>query len=389
MSDFTGVYGGNQGSTISLTRSGSLGNLVLPGETWPVLLSQASRLGDVGFSDTPTFPIAVRSARADSLNGFAPDLKIPAAHTWTVSFQRSISRDMAVEARYVGTYGMNQWSTLDYNGIRGENLQANGFYPEFRNAMANLQANNTSGIAARSGSFAYFGPGSGTVPLPVYLAYLNGSRDAGNPAVYTGGSNTWTNTTFAQLVGTESGPTTSAGDLEGNSTRRAERDAAQDLKSNFFTLNPAVDGSNVTDSGAFSDYNALQLELRRRLSKGLSANVSYQCDRRGSAFDGFSFRRTMVTSTDEAVRHAIKAQGDWTRCRSDTDALRLEYARSSKASPAAGASTASAASRRASSTSATCAWWACRRRTCRRCTSSTSGPIRRPGCRLSTCCRMT
>src|SRR6185436_6135807 len=68
---------------------------------------------------------------------------------------------------------------------------------------------------------------------------------------------------------------------------------------------------NVTDSGAFSDYHALQLELRRRLSKGFAANVNYQyAIERGSSFDGFSFGRTM---TDQGnVRHAIKVQGDWT-----------------------------------------------------------------------------
>ena len=55
---------------------------------------------------------------------------------------------------------------------------------EFKLAMANLAANNASGVASRAGSFAYFGAGTGTAPLPIYLAYLNGSRDAGNPAAY-------------------------------------------------------------------------------------------------------------------------------------------------------------------------------------------------------------
>jgi hypothetical protein len=312
MSDFTGVYGGNQGSTISLTRSEALNNLVLPGETWPVLLSQGSRLSNQSFAEAPNFPIPVRSGRSDSLNGFAPDLKIGAAHSWTIGLQRAITRDMAVEVRYVGTYGMNQWSTLDYNAIRGENIQKNGFINEFRSAMANLQANNRAG-GNRAGSFAYFGPGTGTSPLPIYLAYLNGSRDANNPAAYTGGSNTWANTTFAQrLVFTNPSPVTSAQDLEGNSTRRANAIAAG-LPSNFFVLNPAVGSVNVTDSGAFSDYNSLQLELRRRLSKGLSANVNYQyAVEGGSAFDGFSFGRTMVASTAETVGHAIKTQVDWT-----------------------------------------------------------------------------
>jgi len=76
MSDFTGVYGGNQGSTISLTRNGAQGNLVRPGEAWPVLLSQASRLTDQPFSEDPTFPIPVRAAPAETrLRGIAPDTK--------------------------------------------------------------------------------------------------------------------------------------------------------------------------------------------------------------------------------------------------------------------------------------------------------------------------
>jgi hypothetical protein len=178
--------------------------------------------------------------------------------------------------------------------------------------MRNLQANNASGIAGRTGSFAYFGPGSGTSPLPIYLAYLNGSRDANNAAAYTGGTNTWANATIAQrLSPANPNPNTAAGtDLEGNATRRSNA-AAAGLPANFFMLNPHVGEVNVTDSGAFSDYHAMQLELRRRISKGLAANVNYQyAIERGSAFDGFSFGRHM---NDQAnVRHAIKMQADWT-----------------------------------------------------------------------------
>jgi Carboxypeptidase regulatory-like domain/TonB dependent receptor len=309
MAVFTDTYGGNQGSTISLSRNENLGNLVLPGESWPVLLSQTNRLFNQSFAADPVFPIAVRTNRADDLNGFAPDLKIGSAQTWTVSMQRSIGRDMAVEARYVGTHGMNQWSTLDYNAIRGEHLAKNGFLDEFRLAMANLRANNAAG-GNRTGSFAYFGPGTGTAPLPIFLAYLNGSRDAGNQAAYTGGTNTWTNTTFAARFSQAApSPVNSAGDMDGNATRRANAIAAG-LPANFMVVNPAVGSANVTDSGAYSDYHALQVELRRRLSKGLSADVNYQyAIERGSAFDGFSFGRAMVDQGN--VRHAIKTQWDW------------------------------------------------------------------------------
>jgi len=306
---FTGVFGANPGSTISLTRDVNTG-LVPVGESWPVLFSQRNRLSPQAFSESPTFPIVTRPNRVDSLNAFAPEIKVGKGQTWTMGIQRSIGDDMAMEVRYLGTRGSDQWSELNYNAIRGESLLKNGFLDEFKLAMANLQANNAAG-GARLGSFAYFGAGTGTNPLPIHLAYLNGSTAATNPAAYTGGTNTWTNTTFAgRLVQASPSPIGMAGDFEGNLTRRNNAIAAG-LPANFFIPNPRANAVNVTDSGAFSDYHALQIELRRRLSRGLSASANYQyAIERGSAFDGFSFGRTMIDAGN--VRHAIKGQWDWT-----------------------------------------------------------------------------
>ena len=308
LSDWTGVYGLNPGSTLSLTRNASTG-LVPAGQSWPVLLSQPDRLFNAPFPESPTYPIAIRPNRADNINGFAPDLKIGYAGTWTVSFQRSISRDMAVDIRYVGTRGWSQWSTLNYNTLRMENLLNNHFLDEFKLAMANLTANNAAG-GTRTGSFAYFGSGTGTSPLPIYLAYLNGRTDATNAAAYTGGTQTWTNTAITQdLVRVNPQPVNSANDLDGNLTRRQNALSAG-LPANFFVGNPDANQVNVTDSGAFSDYHAFQVELRRRLSRGLSTNVNYQyAIEGGSAFDGFSFGRVMDPT--ENVRHAFKVQWDW------------------------------------------------------------------------------
>jgi hypothetical protein len=306
---FIGAYDGNQGATVSLTRDASTG-LVGPGESWPVLLQETERLYNAPFPSSPSYPMPIRANRADDLNTFAPDIEISYARTWTVSFQRALSKDMAVDIRYVGTRGVNQWSTINYNSDL--DLEANGFINEFRLAMANLQANNAVG-GARAGSFAYFGPGSGTNPLPIYLAYLNGlpASRAGDPAAYSGGTQTWRNTTLAQrLVATNPLPDTSASDLDGNLGRR-ENAIRAGLPANFFVVNPDVDDANVTDSGAYSDYHALQIELRRRLSKGLQANVSYQyAVEGGSAF--LSFRYGRVLNPQGNVRHAIKTQWDWT-----------------------------------------------------------------------------
>jgi hypothetical protein len=307
MSDFTGIYGQNQGSVLSLSRTEAAGNLVLPGETWPVLLSQTNRLNPQPFPDTPTYPIAVRAGRSDSLFGFAPDLEVANAHTWTAGIQRAIGRNAAVDIRYVGTRGVDQWSTLNYNE---RDILGNGFFDEFQLAMANLQANNLAG-GSRTGSFAYFGPGTGTSPLPIYLAYLNGRTNANDPAAYTGGTSTWTNTTHTTpLVRVNPNPFTAAANLDGNSSRRALA-ATAGLAPNLFVVNPHVSNVNITDSGAYSNYHALQIDLRRRMANGLQANINYQYALEGgSAFLGFRYGRVMNQTTDQ-VRHAIKTQWDW------------------------------------------------------------------------------
>src|SRR5262249_45091281 len=148
-------------------------------------------------------PIPSRPNRADTINAFHPDIEVASARSWSVGVQRAVTSNMAFEARYLSTRGVNQWSTLNYNE---RNVIENGFLDEFKLAMKNLQANNAAG-GTRAGSFAYFGPGSGTSPLPIYLAYLNGRRDADNAAAYTGGTATWTNPTLAgRLVFTNPNP---------------------------------------------------------------------------------------------------------------------------------------------------------------------------------------
>ncbi|HXT72044.1 MAG TPA: carboxypeptidase regulatory-like domain-containing protein [Vicinamibacterales bacterium] len=313
---FTGVYGGNPGSTLTLNRNANSG-LVPAGESWPILLSQSSRLGPASFPVSPVYPIALRANRQDSISGFHPDIQVASARSWTVGLQRAVSKDMAVSIRYVGTKGVDQWQTLNYNE---RNVIDNGFYNEFKVAMSNFQAHLAQGCGQTGNpacTFAYRGPGTGSNPLPIYLAYLSGKTGADQcsstatcATLYSGTG--WTNSgLLGRFIRLNPSPSGSAGDLDGDSTRRANAIAAG-LAANFFVVNPDANAVNVTDSGAYSDYHALQLEVRRRLSKGLSANVSYQYAREGSAaFLGFHYGRQMDPS-DNSPRHAIKGQWDWT-----------------------------------------------------------------------------
>jgi hypothetical protein len=321
MGVFTGQYGANPGSTLSLTRSEANGLLVPAnsGQPWPVLLRDRSRLPEPGpcpagvinagcIPETVTYPIPVRANRADDVSTFHPDIKIAYARSWTVSFQRALTKNMAVDVRYVGTRGVNQWTEIDYNDDEDRNIIENGFFNEFQLAMANLQANNASRDSRRVGSFAYFGEGSGTHPLPIYLAYFTGSTDRNNLNAYSGAN--WTNTTFAgRLNRNNPNPIAAADDLDNNQGRR-DFAARAGLSRNFFVVNPDVDEAFVYESKAYSDYHALQLELRRRLADGFQINGSYQyAIEGGSSYQGRRYGRVMNPTPN--VRHAFKTQWDY------------------------------------------------------------------------------
>ena len=67
---FTGTYGGNPGSTISVNRNVNNGNLVnaAAGETWPVLYRNKSVLYPATFPETQIFPTPILANRGSSLN---------------------------------------------------------------------------------------------------------------------------------------------------------------------------------------------------------------------------------------------------------------------------------------------------------------------------------
>jgi hypothetical protein len=297
--DFTGVYGDNPGSQLDANRTVNNGLLVGPGESWPVLFRDRGRLGPPPFPATPAYPIA--ATINDNINIFDPEIEVTYSRSWSVGLQRAVSKDMAVEIRYVGTRNIGGWTTEDWNEI---DIVGNGFFNEFRLAQANLQANLAAG---RGGTFAYFGPGSGTSPLPTYLAYLTGSNQAGDPSRYT--ASLFTNSAWTGHLGLyEPDPHDAANDLQSNATRRGNALTAG-VPVNFFKLNPHVDEANITRSASGTRYHSMQLEVKRRLSRGLrvAANYTYGV-RYGTALDTLHRPRTFVLST-EGVRHAFKT--DW------------------------------------------------------------------------------
>jgi hypothetical protein len=286
MSDFTGVYGGNPGISIDASRNLANGNL----GTQPVLFS-SSDLGAPPTNLTRTYPMAVPNA-SSNVYVFDPNIKTPSAFTYSFSWQRQLSNDMTVEGRYIHTNSFNTWTAggqLPYMNYNEINILENGFLNEFKLAQANLQANLAAG---KPSTFAYTGA-PGTSPLPIFLAYLNGSSASNDAAKYTGSG--WTNTTLAQsMYPLNPNPYTAASNIWASSSYRANGIAAG-RPSNFWVANPEVANAYVVTNGPKTSYNGVQLSLKRRYVRGLLYELNYTYGK-GWMDQFYSFHKPFVTT---------------------------------------------------------------------------------------------
>jgi hypothetical protein len=269
-----------------------------------LLLRDTARLGLPDFTETRAYPMAPPSPTG-SVNIFDPNLQVPYAKTWTAGYQRAVTRTTAMEVRYIGTHNYDGWTEYDYNEI---NINENGLLEEFKLAQANLQANIAAG---RGSNFRYYGPGTGTSPLPIALAYFAGlsQGQAGDPSKYSS-SNFSSNTFLTPLAKFNPNPFTFATNLDADAGRRSNAIKAG-LPANFLVANPdMLGGANITGNGGFTKYNGMQLELRRRMSKGLQYLVNYAYGKSWGS-TRYSFRRdrlpTRQTGGEGGINHALKA----------------------------------------------------------------------------------
>jgi hypothetical protein len=304
MTEYRGRFSANPGLAITVARNESLGNL----GALPLLFRDTSRLAPPDFPSEPVFPNS--GVITDSVNAFDPNIQVPYSDSWTAGVQRGLTRNTAVEVRYVGTRSRQQWTNYNINEL---NIIENGVLDEFRRAQQNLQANVAAG---RGGNFRYFGPGTGTSPLPIFLAYFSGAVDPTNPASYA--SALFQNATFLNpLAQFNPNPYTFGNALDSDPARRNNAVAAG-LPANFLRANPDKlnsgnnhgQGAQVYGHGGYSNYNSVQVELRRRLANGFQVDGSYVYGV-GDTSERYSFRVPRQTikragTTEGEVTHAWK-----------------------------------------------------------------------------------
>jgi len=307
-----GTISGNPGGSISVNRNSTTGNL----GSLPLLLRDSGRLGPPAFPDTPIYPLT--GALTNGASTYDPNLKSPYIMSWTFGIQREITKDMAIEVRYVGNRALDFRQSFNINEV---NIVENKFLQEFQNAQKNLaicQANAAACLAAQAqanvpsanrtaNNFGYWGlPGQS--PLPITLAYFSGNVDPNDKAKYTS-SNFTSNTFVNPLALNNPNPVGFATSLYSNATR-LNNASKTTLPVNLFLANPGLQG-NVTflGNGGHSYYDSGVVELRRRLSKGLLVQGSYTFAH-GANLTTPSLRTGYYKNANPLViTHAFKA--DW------------------------------------------------------------------------------
>lgn len=195
---------------------------------------------------TPAFSLPITQAQNYALNSQTamglpdPNLRTPYVQQYSFGIQHDF-KGTIIEARYVGNYGSSLLRAFDYNQV---NIRDTGFLADFQRARSNAFLSERAGLGFNPN---YNGPGS--QPLTVFPRLANPS---------------FTNATV-QL--------------------RLRQDEAGEL-ANFYMINrlngplsfyanPNTLGANTISNGAFSNYNALQVDVRRRLTSGLQIQGNY------------------------------------------------------------------------------------------------------------------
>ncbi len=194
------------------------------------------------FLSTRTMANQIAANASGALWGIDPNLKAPQVHQVSIGLQRELPWAMAGEVRYVGTFGRSIWRGIDYNQVN--------ISPEF---LADFNRARQNGYLAQQAGLAF---------SPAFNAAVPGSQQL---TVIPNFGVALTNATLINNLQTNQ----VAGLADLFLTSRAPGALAT------FMQNPAIYASQAITNGGFSDYNALQMELRRQFRNGLFGQINY------------------------------------------------------------------------------------------------------------------
>jgi len=173
-----------------------------------------------------------------------PNLQIPKVYEYNFGIQRDLGFDTAIEIRYVGAFSNQLVRTIDFNQV---DIRDNGFGADFLRAVQNERATRVGTTAGNIfGTPACIAAGQ-CQPLTV----IPNLTQVGQAQVQTDVALGTPAQTVVNLI-------------NGGNTGTVR-----------FLSNPNTGVANLLLNGGRLRYNALQTEVRRRLSKGLYFQTNY------------------------------------------------------------------------------------------------------------------
>lgn len=226
-----------------------------------------------------TLPISqlqnyLNSGAVSTVFTFDRNLRTPYVLQWSFGLQREISESMVVEARYVGNHAVKLLRAFDLNQI---DILNNGLLEEFRLAQENLACNRSFGIESFADLSRFGIPCSVSMPILAAMDFPLGFTfsptftiplDDGEAGEFAHQLQRFA--TFFFLTENPAFPFTGLGNFPAN----------------FFRANPIIFNGDLVGNGSSSQYHGFQLEVRRRLSRGIMFQANYSLGKVLTDFDG-------------------------------------------------------------------------------------------------------
>lgn len=194
--------------------------------------------------------------RTQTVRVYDTNLRTPYVQNWNVSVSRSISKDMVIEARYVGNKGTRLIRGFDVNEV---NIFASSNGETILDAFRAIQTGGESALLDRLFNGLNLGSGvvnGSTIRAGAGLRNNANTRDffafnnVGGFANYLSGTDNFTN-------------------VRGGLLRRAN------LPENFILANPQFASARLTTNSASSTYHSFQLDFTKRFSRGWTVQSNY------------------------------------------------------------------------------------------------------------------
>lgn len=242
-----------------------------------------------------------------SLMGMDPNIPQPYVQSWNVGLQRKLGESNVVEVRYVGNRSVHQWMPLNLNEV---NIFENGFLDEFKTAQTNLAANGGTSFQGGTGSTpimdtAFQDNMTGGYTYGGFIWNLQHGQVgtmAGDLATPFGATSNY----FCNLVSTTFTPCENILGYSGN---------GGSYPINLFQVNPYAAGTSVSYLAAagYSNYNALQIELRQENWHGMHFTANYSWSRSLGLSNQYTLRnlRLGYGPTGADIHHVLNILGTY------------------------------------------------------------------------------